>query len=144
MKHKNIQRIILTARRIHQRVKKLADEISLDYRGKEVVVVSILKGSVIFCADLVRHIEIPCALDFMSVSSYSGDTSLGSVKMLSDIRSNPQGKHLLLIEDIADTGTTLSFVQENLKKRGAASVKTCVLLDKPDRRKVPVEIHYRG
>jgi hypoxanthine phosphoribosyltransferase len=141
---KHTDKILLTEKKIQERVRGLAEEISRDYAGKELTVVAILKGSVIFFSDLVRNLDIHCAVDFISVSSYRGTSSSGVVRLITDLREDPVGKHLLLIEDIVDTGSTLEYLRKNLLTRNPASVRVCALLDKPAARKVPVEIDYIG
>ncbi|MHB9154975.1 MAG: hypoxanthine phosphoribosyltransferase [Endomicrobiales bacterium] len=136
--------VLISARKIQRRVKYLAHKISRDYANKEVLLVSVLKGSVIFLADLLRHLEINCAVDFISVSSYKGTESTGVVQLLNDLRENPVGKHLLLVEDIVDSGYTLAYLRRNLLTRKCASLRTCVLLDKEESRKTPVPVEYRG
>jgi len=138
-------RVLLSAEEIRARVQELGKQISSDYRGKELVVVGILKGAFIFMADLVRELEVPATLDFMDVSSYGSSTvSSGVVRIEKDLEASIEGKHVLIVEDIIDTGLTINYIWENLRARKPASVKICALLDKPSRRKVPVEIHYLG
>ena len=137
-------RVLISEARISRKVKSLADKISGDYAGKELTIVSVLKGSVIFFSDLVRRLKIHCGVDFISVSSYKGSRSTGAVKFLADLREDPTGKNILLVEDIVDSGATLSYLKKNLLQRKAAGVKICVLLDKVSARKVPVKIDYAG
>lgn len=127
-------------------VNKLGEQISRDYEGKNLMLVSILKGSVIFMADLMRAITVPCEIDFMSVSSYgSGTRTKGTVKIIKDLDINLEGKDLLLVEDILDSGMTLSCVSKMLKTRNPASVRICTLLDKPDRREAKdIKADYSG
>ncbi|MGH2277473.1 hypoxanthine phosphoribosyltransferase, partial [Streptococcus uberis] len=128
-----------------KKVKELGEEITKDYQGKELMLVGILKGAAIFMADLARNIKIPVTMDFMAVSSYGNSTkSSGVVRIIKDLDSNVEGKHILIVEDIIDTGLTLGYLTDNLKKRGASSVRICTLLDKPERRKVNVPVDYRG
>lgn len=134
----------MTERQIQRRVRQLADEISRDYAGKHLTLVSVLKGSVIFFADLVRNLTIDCSVDFMAVASYEGKTSSGVVRLVSDLRESPVGKDLLLVEDIVDSGRTLAYLLRNLRTRQPASLKTCVLLDKPAARTIPVTVDYRA
>lgn len=140
-----IKSVLLTKEQIDKRVAELGAQISKDYAGKELVLVGVLKGSVVFLADLARAITCPVRLDFMSCSSYGNSTqSSGVVRILKDLDSSIEGKHVLVVEDIVDTGTTLNYLLENLKARKAASVKLATLLNKPERRKVHVNIDYNG
>ena len=138
------EKILLTEKQIRHRVKSLAASISKDYADKELTLVGVLKGSVIFFADLLRHLSVDCSIDFVSISSYKGTASSGVVRILTDLRESPVGKNLLLVEDIVDSGFTLDYLRKNLLTRKPASVRTCVLLDKTDARKRPVEVDYRG
>jgi hypoxanthine phosphoribosyltransferase len=143
--HPDFEKILLTAEEIHLKVKELAAQISRDYAGKELLVVGILKGSVIFLADLVRNISVPTRFDFMAVSSYGASSkSSGVVRILKDLDQDIEGRHVLIVEDIVDTGLTLSYLVENLKTRGPASLKICTLLDKPSRRIADVDVQYNG
>ena len=143
--HVDLQEIMLSEQQIKAKVQELGQRISQDYRGESVVLIGILKGSVIFLADLVRCISVPVVFDFMAVSSYgSGTQSSGVVRVLKDLDHSITGKHVLIVEDIVDTGLTLNYLINNLKSRGAASLKVCTLLDKPERRKVNIQIDYHG
>jgi len=143
--HPNFEKILLTEEEIHLKVKELAAQISRDYAGKELLVVGILKGSVIFLADLVRNISVPTRFDFMAVSSYGASSkSSGVVQILKDLDQGIEARHVLIVEDIVDTGLTLSYLVENLKTRGPASLKICTLLDKPSRRIIDVDVQYNG
>jgi hypoxanthine phosphoribosyltransferase len=143
--HPDCDRILLTEEDIHLKVKELAAKISLDYANKELLVVGILKGSVIFLADLVRNISVPTCFDFMAVSSYGASSKTsGVVRILKDLDQGIEGRHVLIVEDIVDTGLTLSYLVDNLKTRGPASLRVCTLLDKPSRRVVDVDVHYNG
>ena len=143
--HSDIKRVILSEEEIELKVEELAKEISEDYKGEELLVIGILKGSVIFMSDLVKKLEIPVEMDFMQVSSY-GDSSvsMGDVKTLMDISANPRGRHILIVEDIIDTGYTLKTLIDSFSTRGAASVKTVAFLDKVDRREVDINVDYIG
>lgn len=143
--HRDLERKLVSAEQIRAKVAELGREISGDYAGREVLAIGILKGSTIFMADLVRQIDLPVATDYMAVSSY-GDatTSSGVVRILKDLDDSVAGRHLLIVEDIIDTGLTLNYLLEYLRRRGPASVKVCVLLDKPKRRKVEIPIDYTG
>lgn len=140
-----IKEVLVSTEDIEKRVKELGQEITKDYEGKDLMLVGILKGAAIFMSDLVRNIDIPLTMDFMAVSSYGNSTeSSGVVRIIKDLDTNIEDKHILIVEDIIDTGLTLSYLSDNLKKRGAKSVKICTLLDKPERRKVKVPVDYRG
>jgi len=137
--------ILLTESKIQEKVAEIGEQITRDYKDKELLLVGILKGAVIFTADLVRKINLPLTLDFMAVSSYGSATqSSGAVQIIKDIEINVEGRHLLLVEDIVDTGLTLKYLLEILKSRAPASVRVCALLDKPAARRVEVPIHYKG
>jgi len=141
----DIERVLFTEEQLVQEVQELGRKISRDYAGKEIFAVGILKGAVIFFADLVRAIDVPVQLDFMIVSSYgnSSQTS-GTVKILKDLDYDIEGKHVLIIEDIIDSGLTMNYLLKNFKQRNPASVKLCALLSKPDRHTVDVNIDYCG
>jgi hypoxanthine phosphoribosyltransferase len=139
------RRILITEEQIRNRVKELGEEITRDYQGKELLVVGILKGAFVFMADLVRQIKIPVAVDFMDVSSYGLATeSSGVVRILNDLEESIEGRHVLIVEDIIDSGLTLDYISKNLKSRKAVSVKICAFLDKPSRRKALVQADYLG
>jgi len=143
--YRDAERVLLTEDQILARVRQLGEEISRDYAGKELLVVGILKGAVIFMADLVRCLTVPARLDFMAVSSYGASSkSSGVVRILKDLEQNISGLHVLVVEDIVDTGLTLNYLRENLCTRDPASLKICTLLDKPDRRQVAVQVDYNG
>jgi hypoxanthine phosphoribosyltransferase len=140
-----IEKILLTEDQLAQRVRELGQEISKDYEGKDLLVVGILKGAVLFMADLLRSISIPVKMDFMAVSSYGASThSSGVVRITKDMDQSVEDKDILIVEDIVDTGLTLTYLLDNLGTRKPASVKCCVLLDKPSRRKVAITPDYRG
>jgi hypoxanthine phosphoribosyltransferase len=139
--------ILLPKERIHERAAEIADGISREYDGKRLVVVGVLKGAVIFMADLVRMIEgsVDVRMDFMAVSSYGdSSTSSGAVKIIKDMDTFAEDEHIILVEDIMDTGLTLSYLREMLMARNPRSFKTCVLLEKPERKKAECAIEYRG
>ncbi|HEV8536704.1 MAG TPA: hypoxanthine phosphoribosyltransferase [Candidatus Limnocylindria bacterium] len=141
----DVAEILVTAEQIAAKVGELGRRIAADYQGKDVVLVSILKGALPFLADLMRAIPIPLALDFLEVSSYGNATeSSGAVRILKDLAHPIEGRHVLVVEDILDTGHTLSYVFDHLRAQRPESVRLCVLLDKPARRAVPIEIDYRG
>ncbi|MBI4386425.1 MAG: hypoxanthine phosphoribosyltransferase [Elusimicrobia bacterium] len=139
-----IDRILIPAPRIAGRVEELGRQISEDYAGRDLLLIGVLKGSVVFLADLVRRITIPCSIDFISLSSYSGTTSSGVVQLLLDLQKNPEGRDLLLVEDVVDTGLTLSYLFQNLKTRRPKTLEVCAFLDKPSRRKTAVKPKYVG
>lgn len=140
-----IKKIIVSEEAIQKRVKELGAQITKEYMGKDLLVVGILKGAVIFLSDLVKTIEFPVMIDFMAVSSYGNSSvSTGEVRILKDLDYSVEGKDILIVEDIIDTGLTLNYLKDNLGKRGANSVKVCTLLDKIDRRTVGVDIDFLG
>lgn len=141
----DIKEVLITEEQIRQKVAELGGRISRDYAGKNLLLVSILKGSVLFMADLMRQITIPLRIDFMSVSSYgSGVKTSGVVKIIKDLDIPLEGFDVLIVEDILDSGLTLSYLTEILRSRGPRSIKICTLLDKPDRRKAQVSPDYVG
>ncbi len=141
----DVDEILVDQGAIAAKVKELGRRIASDYRGKDLVMVSILKGALPFLADLMRATPIPLALDFLEVSSYgAGTETSGVVRILKDIANPIEGRDVLVVEDILDTGHTLSFVVDHLRSQHPASVRLCTLLDKPARRIVPIQIDYRG
>ena len=145
MMKNDIQEVLFSEQQLADKVKELGARISADYADKNPLIVSVLKGSYVFMADLTRQITIPCNIDFMAVSSYgAGPKTTGEVQIIKDIGSKIDGRHLVIVEDILDSGVTLSFLIKVLKARGAASIRLCTLLSKPDRRKVDVPIDYLG
>lgn len=141
----DIKEIIINEEEIAKRVKELGKQITKEYRGRELLVVGILKGCMLFLSDLIRTIDLPLTTDFMVVSSYGSTTkSSGVVRILKDLEREIEDKDVLIVEDIVDTGLTLSYLIELFKTRNPRSVKVCSLLDKPDRRKVEVDIEYVG
>ena len=145
MLEQDIQEVLFSEEQLKTRVKEIAQEIQRDYQGKELMLISVLRGSFIFMADLCRAIDLPCTLDFMSVSSYgSGTTSSGQVQITKDLSEDITGRHVLVVEDILDSGNTLSYLLKILEHRHPASIRLCTLLDKPDRRVKPVTVHYSG
>ncbi|MBN2380108.1 hypoxanthine phosphoribosyltransferase [candidate division WOR-3 bacterium] len=136
---------LLTAEEIARRVEELGAEIGEDYAGKNPLLVGVLKGAWMFLADLTREVSIPHQADFIQVSSYgSGTESSGEVRFLTDLSTSIAGRHVILIEDIVDTGLTLSNMVNRLKERNPASMAVCALLDKPERRETPIKIDYLG
>jgi hypoxanthine phosphoribosyltransferase len=142
----DIKEVLLSEEQIQAKVKELAAQISAEYAGKDPVFVGVLKGVVIFFADMVRNIDIPCEIDFMSIASYSGTTSTGRTDIRKDVSVDIKGRHVVILEDIFDTGNSLTFTVEYLKSKGAKSVKICTLLDKPSRRKpgITLQADYVG
>ena len=145
MLEKDIQEILFSEEQLASRVNEIARQITQDYQGKEIVLISVLRGSFVFMADLCRRIDLPCTVDFMAVSSYgSGTSSTGQVQITKDLSSDIAGKHIIVVEDILDSGNTLSYLLKLLAQRKPASIRLCTLLDKPERRTKPVEVHYSG
>ncbi|MFZ5650405.1 MAG: hypoxanthine phosphoribosyltransferase [Bacillota bacterium] len=143
--HSDLREILLTEEEITAKVKELAARISEDYRGQGILVIGILKGAVIFLADLVRNITVPVNIDFMAVSSYGkASESSGVVQIIKDLDQNIEGRNVIVVEDIVDSGLTLKYLLENLSTRRPASLKICTLLDKPSRRKTDVTPDYNG
>ena len=142
---KDVERVLFSQEELAHRVSEIAAEIDRDYAGKEPLLVSVLRGSFVFMADLVRQIHLPCTVDFMAVSSYgAGTASSGQVKIVKDLSEHIEGKDVIVVEDILDSGNTLYNLAGHLRDRGAASVALCVLLDKPARREKPIEPNYVG
>lgn len=140
-----MKEILFTEEQLLARIAELGKEITADYQGKEPVFVSVLRGSYIFMADLTRKIDLPCTVDFMSVSSYgAGTTSSGQVKILKDLSDPIEGKDLIIVEDILDSGNTLYYLREVLSTRKPNSVKICTLFDKPERRVKDISADYVG
>jgi hypoxanthine phosphoribosyltransferase len=143
--HDDIEEILIGAEELQARVRELAAAVSADYRGKEVLLLGILKGAVMFMVDLSRQMDIPLELDFMAISSYGNSTeSSGVVRILKDLEAPIAGKHVLVVEDIIDTGLTLRYLMESLQQRGPASLRVCALLDKSKTRDKVVEPAYLG
>lgn len=143
--HKDIEKVLFSAEQLHEITERIGEQVSFDYQGKNLLLVSVLKGSVVFMADLMRAIKIPCRIDFMSVSSYgAGTKTSGVVKITKDLDINLEGYDLLIVEDILDSGMTLHYIIEMLKARHPASVRVCTLFDKPERRVAEVHADYVG
>lgn len=137
--------VMISEEEIDQKIRQMGEQISKEYEGKELHMICVLRGGVFFMCELAKHITIPVSLDFMSVSSYGSDTkSSGVVKIVKDLDDSIKGKHVLVVEDIIDSGRTLSYLMELLRDREPASLKLCTLLDKPDRRVVDVNVDYTG
>ncbi len=138
-------RVLIDQQKVEDKIKELAAQISKDYEGRSVHLICILKGSVFFTCELAKYITVPVTLDFMSVSSYgAGTVSTGRVKVVKDTDEPVEDRDVIVIEDIVDSGNTLSFLLKMMKARKPASLKLCTLLDKPDRREVPVHVDYTG
>jgi len=138
-------KLLITQKKINEAIAKLAAEIRQDYQGKQPVLIGILKGSFVFMADLIRELGLQVEVDFVKLSSYgSGTRTSGRVKVIQGLKSSIKGRDVLVVEDIVDTGLTVSFLMNNLQKKKPASLKLCVLVDKPSQHKVPVTIDYLG
>ncbi|NLM51856.1 MAG: hypoxanthine phosphoribosyltransferase [Firmicutes bacterium] len=145
MQEKAIERVLISREEIQAKVAELGAQISKDYAGKKLQLICVLKGAVVFLADLMRHISVPVEIDFMAVSSYGADTKTsGIVRILKDLDGSIAHKHCLIVEDIIDSGLTLKYLKENLESRQPASVKIVTLLDKPERRQVNIAPDYCG
>ena len=141
----DIQQVLLSADEISARVQEMGAEISAEYAGKEILMVGVLRGAVVFMADLARAITVPVAIDFMAVSSYgTSTTSSGVVRIMKDLDEEVAGRHILVVEDIIDSGLTLNYLLDNLKARRPASIRLATLLNKPERRKKDVQVDYNG
>lgn len=142
--HRDIEEVLFTEAQIQQRVKDLGEEITRDYQGKDPHLVTIVKGSIPFLADLMRAIDLPLSLDLIGVSSYAGTQSSGEVRLTKDLDDTIEGRHVIVVEDVIDTGLTLSYVLRNLRQRAPASVKVITMLDKPSGRGITIEADYVG
>lgn len=141
----DIEQVLISKEEIKAKLEEIGKAISKDYEGKDLLLIGVLKGAFIVLADLIRCIDIPVEVDFMAVSSYGNSTeSSGVVRILKDLDSTVEGKDILIVEDIIDSGLTLSYLMGNLESRGANSVNVCTLLDKPERRKADVKTKYKG
>ncbi len=137
--------VLIDKSKIESRIRELAEEISRDYAGKDLVMIGVLKGAFVMLADLARQVDLPAQIDFIAVSSYGADTkSSGVVSIIKDLDLDIQGKHVLLVEDIVDTGLTLDYLIRSMRARQPASVEICALLNKPEARKVDLEVKYCG
>lgn len=145
MMKNDIERVLVSEEELKAKVQELGAQITRDYQGKNLLMVSVLKGSVIFMADLMRAVDLPCTIDFMCVSSYgSGTKTSGVVKIIKDLDIDLHGKDLLIVEDILDSGKTLHYITKMLSDRGTASIRIATLLDKPERRVAPLTPNYSG
>ncbi|HSK99258.1 MAG TPA: hypoxanthine phosphoribosyltransferase [Rubrobacteraceae bacterium] len=137
--------LLVSSEEIETKVRELGARINEDYRGQDLVLVGILRGAVVFLSDLMREIEVPCEIDFIEVSSYgAGTTTSGVARILKDLREDISGRHVLVVEDIIDTGLTLSYLRRTLLARHPASLEICTLLSKPSRRRVELDVKYLG
>ena len=138
-------KVLLNEQEVNDRIAALGKQISADYQGKQVHLICVLKGGVFFMCELAKHITVPVSMDFMSVSSYGNETkSSGVVKIVKDLDEGIEGKEVLVVEDIIDSGRTLSYLLETLRNRKPKSLRLCTLLDKPERRVIEVDVHYTG
>lgn len=142
--NKDFKEILVTKEEIEKICERLGKQISEDYKGKNLLLVSVLKGAVVFLSDLMRHITCDCKMDFLAVSSYDGVKTTGHVKFKKDMDINPQGYDILIVEDILDSGITLTYLKEVLKDRKANSIKVCTFLDKPTNHKTDIIAEYIG
>jgi len=141
----DIKEILITAEQIQQKVKEIGERIAQDYRDKNPVLVGVLNGAFVFLADLMRHLDIPCTVDFVSWQSYGKDTSSSGVfRIMKDLETNVESKHVLVVEDIIDTGLTLHYLLDTIRSRKPASVRVAALLDKPSRRRIEAKADYLG
>lgn len=141
--YQDLDRVLVKREEIAEKVRELGERITRDYEGKYPIVVCILKGAVVFFADLIRELDIPLDIDFMAISSYGSSTkSTGVVKLVKDLDRDVYGRDVLVVEDIVDSGMTLSYIKKELLQRGAASVRIATLLDKPARRRVELDVEY--
>ncbi len=141
----DIERVLFTEEQLKERVAQLAAQINTDYAGKRPILISVLRGSYIFMADLTRAITLPCTVDFMAVSSYgAGTTSSGQVRIVKDLTESIEDRDVIVVEDILDSGNTLTYLMKLLQARHPASIKLCTLLDKPSRRTQPIYANYVG
>lgn len=136
----DIQEILLTEQQIKTRIRELGEILTAEYEGKDPVIVGVLKGVVVFYADMIREIKVPCQMDFMWISSYEGTNSTGKMQVKRDISADIKGRHVLILEDIYDTGSSLDFTYRHLLARKPASLKICTLLDKPERRRPDIHL----
>lgn len=138
--HNDIEKILLSEQQIQTRIQELGEILTKEYADKNPVIVGVLKGVVVFYADMIRRIQVPCQMDFMWISSYAGTDSTGKMLVRQDVTADIEGRHVLILEDIFDTGNSLEFTVNHLKKQNPASIKICTLLDKPERRRAGVTL----
>jgi hypoxanthine phosphoribosyltransferase len=140
-----VSEILIDEERLQTRIRELGREISVDYAGRDLLLVGVLKGAVFFMADLMRSITVPCEIDFMAITSYGASTdSSGVVRILKDLDINIEGRHVLVVEDIIDSGLTLSYLMRNLESREPRTLEVCALMTKPERRENEVDVRYIG
>jgi hypoxanthine phosphoribosyltransferase len=141
----DVKKVLITSSEIQEKVGELGELITNDYRGERPLLVGVLRGAVIVLGDLMRNIDLPCEIDFMDISSYgTGTSSSGVVRILKDLEEDITGRHVLIVEDIIDTGLTLSYLRRSLLARKPASLEICALLSKPSRRRVELDVRYLG
>lgn len=140
----DIEKVLLTEQQLQEGIQRLSMQITGEYAEKNPIFLGVLKGVVVFFADMIRAIPIPCEIDFLAVSSYGSGTNSGEINMQKDVNINIEGRHVVILEDILDTGNTLKHVVAHLMDKKPASLKICALLDKPDRREVEIEADYVG
>jgi hypoxanthine phosphoribosyltransferase len=137
--------VLIDTARLQARIRELGEQLTRDYQGKELTLLGVLKGSIFFVTDLARAVDLPLTMEMLGVSSYQGGTeNTGEVRITSDVTKPMAGKHVVIVEDIIDTGLTMKFLLENLQARHPASLKVCSLLEKPARARTPIDIHYKG
>ena len=140
-----VEEVLIDDDALQRRIDELGEELSADYAGRDLLLVGVLKGAVFFMADLMRRISVPCEIDFMAISSYGASTdSSGIVRILKDLDINIEGRHVLIVEDIIDSGLTLSYLVRTLEAREPATLEVCALMTKPDRRQIDVDVRYVG
>ena len=137
---KMIERVLITEEQLKARIRELGEELTREYADKDPIVVGVLKGVVVFYADMVRELKVPCQMDFMWISSYAGTSTTGNMIVRKDVSADIKGRHVLILEDIFDTGNSLDFVVDHLQSKEPASLKICTLLDKPERRKAGITL----
>jgi len=140
----DIEEVLISAPRLRRRVAELGKQITADYEGRDLCLVTVLRGGAFFLVDLARSIHLPVSIEFMAITSYGPQSQTGAVRITKDLDEGVSGRHLLIVEDIVDTGLTLSYIYRNLQRRGPASVAICVLLDRPYRRIADLPIAYKG
>jgi hypoxanthine phosphoribosyltransferase len=140
-----VKEVLVSTKEIQEKVREIGERITEDYQGEKLLLVGILRGAVVFLSDLMRHLQLPCEIDFMEISSYGADTtSSGVVRILKDLEEDITGRHVLIVEDIIDTGLTLSYLRRSLLARKPASLEICALLSKPSRRQIDLDVKYVG
>jgi hypoxanthine phosphoribosyltransferase len=140
-----VNEILIEEESLQRRIAELGEEISADYAGRDLLLIGVLKGAVFFMADLMRRLTVPCEIDFMAISSYGASTdSSGVVRILKDLDINIEGRHVLIVEDIIDSGLTLSYLMRTLEAREPGTLEVCALMTKPERRQIDVDVRYVG